>query len=209
MSNISVILQPIPNSPDMGRLLDELHRQWQLEQECRHRFWDAGDGIIKAEFINGEDILYHLPVSDRHWIASTQLMRYMLPYVYDNQLGKAGYEKVMICCTRNDYEPDVCFWTQERAAAFEPLQSVFPPPDFVVEILSETTRERDRGIITQDYAAHGVQEYWLIDPDERTIEQYLLNDGFFRLHLKLNEEGVLHAKVIQGFSIPLKSIFQE
>ncbi len=209
MSNTSVILQPILNSPDMGRLLEELNRQWQLEQERRHRFWEAIDGTVKAEFINGEEILYHSPVSGRHWMASTQLMRYMLPYVYDNQLGKVGYEKVMIRCTRNDYEPDVCFWTQERAAAFEPRQSVFPPPDFVAEILSESTRERDRGIKMQDYAAHGVQEYWLIDPDEQTVEQYLLGDGVFRLHLKLNEEGVLHAKVIQGFSIPLKSIFQE
>jgi Uma2 family endonuclease len=78
-----------------------------------------------------------------------------------------------------------------------------------VEILSESTRERDRGIKMQDYAAHNVQEYWLIDPDERTVEQYLLNEGIFSLHLKLNEEGTPHSQVIQGFSIPIKSIFQE
>jgi Uma2 family endonuclease len=193
----------------MWRLIEELNRQWQLEQERRHRFWAAVDSTVKAEFINGEEIIYHSPVSGRHWMASTQLMRYLLPYVYNNRLGKVGYEKVMIRCTRNDYEPDVCFWTQERAASFEPRQSVFPPPDFVVEILSESTRERDRGIKMQDYAAHNVQEYWLIDPDERTVEQYLLNEGIFSLHLKLNEEGTLHSQVIQGFSIPIKSIFQE
>ncbi|WP_448519276.1 Uma2 family endonuclease [Rhodoflexus sp.] len=209
MPTPSSILQPILKSPDMWQLLEELNRQWQLEQERRHRFWEAVDGTVKAEFINGEEIMYRSPVCGRHWMASKQLMRYLLPYVYDNRLGKVGYEKVMIRCTRNDYEPDVCFWTQERAATFEPHQSVFPPPDFVVEILSESTQERDRGIKMQDYATHNVQEYWLIDPDERTVEQYLLNEGKFSLHLKLNEEGTLHSVVIQGFSIPLKNIFQE
>ncbi len=125
MSNTSVILQPILNSPDMGRLLEELNRQWQLEQERRHRFWETVDGTVKAEFINGEEIMYHSPVYGRHWMASTQLMRYMLPYVYDNHLGKVGYEKVMIRCTRNDYEPDACFWNRNVRRHLKPAKVCF------------------------------------------------------------------------------------
>ena len=40
----------------------------------------------------------------------------------------------------------------------------YPAPDFIAEILSPSTDERDRGIKFEDYAAHGVGEYWLLDP---------------------------------------------
>jgi Uma2 family endonuclease len=51
---------------------------------------------------------------------------------------------------------------------------LFPAPDFVVEILSKGTARKDKGIKKEDYALHGVKEYWIIDPIKQTIEQYLL-----------------------------------
>ncbi|NJO00879.1 MAG: Uma2 family endonuclease [Bacteroidia bacterium] len=48
----------------------------------------------------------------------------------------------------------------------------FPPPDFIIEILSESTEDRDRGIKMIDYALRQVQEYWLIDPEAKALEQY-------------------------------------
>lgn len=201
MTTVDALLQE-PNLPD---LLQELNEAWEAEQRRRHQFWADADEGVKAEFINGE-IIYHSPVYGRHWMASTQLTRRLVPHVYDNRLGQVAYEKVMVRLTRNDYEPDICFWTAERAAGFEEKQSVFPAPDFVVEILSDSTRTRDYGVKFTDYARHGVREYWIVDPDQRTVEQYLLEGDAFVLAQKL-KEGLLRSEVVTGFQISMPDLF--
>ena len=200
-------LDELRQAPNLRELLDELERSWDEEQRRRHEFWADADEGVKAEFILGE-IIYHSPVYGRHWMASTAISRRLLPYVYDNKLGKVGYEKVMIRLTRNDYEPDICFWNTETAASFGLKQSAFPAPNFVVEILSESTKDRDYGIKMTDYALHGVQEYWIVDVGHETIEQYLLEGNRFTLAQKL-KEGVLKSVAVAGFQIAVRDVFSE
>ena len=44
---------------------------------------------------------------------------------------------------------------------------VYGAPDLVMEILSPATRKIDMNIKHSKYAAAGVREYWLIDPDKK------------------------------------------
>lgn len=103
--------------------------------------------------------------------------------------------------------PDICFFSAEKARDFTDEQMQFPAPDFVVEILSESTKERDRGIKMRDYAAHKIPEYWIIDPKEKTIEQYGLKDKHYELHQKV-AEGKVTSLIIKGFSIALTDLFE-
>ncbi|GAB3919051.1 Uma2 family endonuclease [Larkinella terrae] len=194
-------------APNLRELLDELENTWQEEQRRRHQFWADVDEAKKAEFILGE-IIYHSPVYGRHWMASTTILGYFIPHVRENRLGKVGVEKVMVRLTRNDYQPDICFWNKEKADRFEQKQSAFPPPDFVVEILSDSTRERDYGIKMTDYALHGVKEYWIVDVEHETVEQYLLHENVFELAQKL-KDGFLESEVVSGFRMSIKEIFSE
>ena len=50
-------------------------------------------------------------------------------------------------------------------------------PDLVVEVLSPGTVRYDRGRKMQIYEASGVREYWLVNPADKVVEQYLLKDG--------------------------------
>ncbi len=202
------LLKPLMHSPELGKLVEELSEIWREEQRRRHDFWASVDESVKAEFIDGE-VIYHSPVYGRHWRASSRLSRHLMNFLYDNNLGEVAYEKVMIRCTRNDYEPDICFWKAETAAQFKPKQSAFPPPDFIVEILSDSTIERDRGVKFIDYALHGVQEYWMIDAEAGTLEQYLLDSENRKYELKVKlMEGMVHAEAIPGFSLDVKFIFE-
>ncbi len=197
--------EKILKAVDFKQILDELQEAWNDEQRRRHEFWAEVDENTKAEFILGE-IIYHSPIYGRHWKCSTQLVRRLIPYVYDRELGMVAYEKVMIRLTRNDYEPDLCFWRQERIGELGDTQSAFPAPDFVVEILSKSTKHRHYGIKKTDYALHGVEEYWIVDPVNETVEQYLLRGITYELSQKLRE-GSLASEVITGFSIEVKDIF--
>ncbi len=55
-------------------------------------------------------------------------------------------------------------------------------PDLVVEVLSPSTAKHDRGRKKQVYEQCGVSEYWIVDPANKTLEQYLLQQGAFTLH---------------------------
>lgn len=207
MTNEMNALDQLSQAPNLRELLDKLEQQWQDEQRRRHAFWADADEGVKAEFILGE-VIYHPPIYGRHWKASTRITRYLTPYVYDNGLGEVGYEKVMIRLTRNDYEPDICFWNAETAANFAPKQSAFPAPDFIVEILSDSTQHRDYGVKMADYALHGVKEYWIVDTGQETIEQYLPEGNAFFLAQKL-KDGLLKSVAIAGFQIAVRDVFAE
>lgn len=127
--------------------------------------------------------------------------------VAKERLGIVGVEKVMIRLTRNDYEPDICFFNNEKAAGFSPEQVLFPALDMAIEILSDSTEKIDRGIKYIDYAAHGVAEYWIVDAEKKTIEKYLLQQGEYYLVVKLSTEGKLQSSVVAGFTIELGELF--
>ena len=55
-------------------------------------------------------------------------------------------------------------------------------PDLVVEVLSPSTARYDRGRKKDVYEQCGVKEYWIVSPAEKSVEQYILTDGKYRLH---------------------------
>ena len=59
---------------------------------------------------------------------------------------------------------------------------VYGAPDLVVEVLSPSTAQYDRGRKMKVYAQCGVREYWIVSPGDRTVEQYLPEGGQFVLN---------------------------
>ena len=173
------------------------------------REWVTPD--VKAEFINGE-VIVHSPVKRRHWKITDLLSSVLSVYTRFRRLGSVGTEKVMISLTRNDYEPDLVFFSKEKTAAFHDEQVLFPAPDFVVEILSKGTAAKDKGIKKKDYAAHGIQEYWIIDPIKQQIQQYILflpTDKNYSPAKIFTIDDDIESRVIEGFTIPVRAIFEE
>ncbi|TAE58928.1 MAG: Uma2 family endonuclease [Bacteroidetes bacterium] len=175
------------------------------EQALRQEFYRTVDENRKMEFINGE-IIFQPPVKLRHNSACGLLYHLINMHVITHDLGFVGLEKILITLTRNDYEPDICFFGTEKSIHFDDDQMQFPSPDFVVEVLSPSTEKNDRVIKFEDYAAHGVKEYWIIHPEKELVEQYLLSGEAYELTLK-SGEGVIRSVAIPGFSIPVRAIF--
>ena len=116
---------------------------------------------------------------------------------------------------KGEEQPEVLFdlgkfrnFRPEKADAFAPDQMKFPAPDLIVEILSPSTEANDRGIKFLDYAAHGVAEYWIVDPDAEMIEQYTLRDKDYHLHVK-TDTGTVRSTAIEGFAVPVRAVFDE
>mgnify|MGYP006173190535 CR=1 FL=1 len=193
--------QALLDSPVLPRYLDRLRRVLDDEAVRRAQFVDDLSPEQKAEFINGE-VVVHSPARHRHNLITSRTVGLLGAYVRYHDLGEVVAEKALVSLTRNDYEPDVCFFRKEVAESFTPDQWQFPAPDFIAEVLSESTEKHDRGVKFEDYAAHRVGEYWLLDPLKQRAEFYSLgNDGLYQPLQP--ENGALHSRVLTGFTLQL------
>lgn len=200
-------IQQLIHSPEMPLYVQQLQLMLQREQEKRKRFYEEMPDGQKVEFINGE-VIVHTPVQLRHNMVSQNLLVLLSTYVRKHHLGFVGYEKILVTLTRNDYEPDICYFGQAKAQAFAPDQMKFPAPDFVVEVLSPATEAIERGIKFQDYAAHGVTEYWIVDPHQECVEQYALKGDKYELLVKA-KTGTIQSVAVNGFDVPVRAVFDE
>jgi Uma2 family endonuclease len=200
-------IQQLIHSPRLPIYVQTFQALLQEEQKKRERFYEEMFEDQKVEFINGE-VVVQSPVKLRHTIASQNLFTLLSLYVTKHNLGYVGHEKILVTLTRNDYDPDIVYFGPEKAQTFTPDLMKFPAPDFVTEVLSPSTEDVDRGVKFQDYAAHGVVEYWIIDPDAKLVEQYILEGEAYRLHVKANT-GTIYSVALQGFAVPVRAVFDE
>ncbi len=203
---MDAVVEQLLESPRLALYVRRFEAVLERERVARERFYNEMTEGEKLEFINGE-VVVHSPVKKRHNNCVKRLLKLIDTYVEQHELGFVGVEKILITLTRNDYEPDLCFFSQDKAQGFRADQMKFPAPDFIVEVLSESTADKDRGIKFNDYAAHGVKEYWLIDPGQETLEQYLWSaDETYDLMLK-SGSGTVKSVAVKGFEIPIRAIF--
>ena len=198
----------ILTKPQARLIIQRVEDRLRAEEEKRQQFYAIIDEDTKAEFINGE-IFYHSPVKKEHNDAAGLLHNLLKTYVMIHKLGYVGYDKILVTLTRNDYEPDICFFGREKARHFKKGQMHFPPPDLAVEVLSSNERH-DRETKFQDYQEHGVLEYWIVDPSAETIEQYILKQGAYHLEVKVKHpEGHVKSVAVPGLSVPVAAAFDE
>lgn len=81
-------------------------------------------------------------------------------------------------------------------------------PDMVVEILSPSTRRHDRLVKLGLYQKAGVQEYWIADPENQTVQVFLLDDsGALRLHEDYGRNDIAKVNVLDGCFVELSKVF--
>jgi Uma2 family endonuclease len=74
--------------------------------------------------------------------------------------------------------PDVQFFRRGHEPAPEHEDGLAAGhPDLVIEVVSPSSRRYDRVTKARWYAAIGVPEYWIVDPEARTVERLVLEGG--------------------------------
>ncbi|MEZ4686716.1 MAG: Uma2 family endonuclease [Bacteroidia bacterium] len=206
---MNTLLKQLLDAPDLALLMRDAQAELIREKRKREKFAADLDEDMKAEFINGE-VVVHSPVRRNHYVVSNLLVRLLSTHVDKNRIGTVAVEKALIRLTRNDYEPDICFWGLDKSELFDGETMFHPAPDFVVEILSPSTAAYDRGIKLRDYAAHDISEYWIIDPDAEKVEQYLnTGEREYQLQGSFGVGDEIESKAVPAFLLPVKAIFDE
>lgn len=82
-------------------------------------------------------------------------------------------------------------------------------PDLVVEILSPSTASKDHIKKRAIYEKHGVKEYWLVHPTDRTVMVYRPDAaGKYNIFLVLDATSKLSTPLFPGLEVDLGQVFQ-
>jgi Uma2 family endonuclease len=107
--------------------------------------------------------------------------------------------------TANNYRPDIsviCDFSKMKDDGYHGA------PTLVVEALSPSTARFDRGEKFDCYEKNGVQEYWLVNPEFETIEQYALIGGKFEFQaIHFKRETKYNSYVFPDLEISLNDVF--
>lgn len=204
---MNALLAPLVESPQLVLYVNELQAVIEAERERREQSYEDLSPEDKWEFINGE-VIIHSPSTAKHTLVRARISRLLGVYVDIHKLGRVMDEKALVSFSRNDYEPDVVYFDAATSAHITDTQWKLPVPQMAVEVLSPSSRTRDCGHKYTDYAAHAVQEYWIVDPEEESIEQHLLDGHVFRRNAK-QKSGSLKCAAVPGFVMPVRAAFND
>ena len=104
-------------------------------------------------------------------------------------------------------QPDLFYVSKEQKPIVQDTH-VDGPPTLVVEIISPSTNRKDRFKKLQVYQHAQVPHYWLVNPDEKTLECFSLENGVYALVAAGLDGDVVEHPGFPGLSIALEPLWQ-
>ncbi len=164
------------------------------------------DGRI-YEIIDGAIVVSAAPTF-RHQIVSQLMNAHLFDWVRGHDAGLVlAAPADVVLTTGQTLQPDLFYIRDDNPG--EVIDGRFHgAPDLVVEIVSPTSRSRDSIVKPMRYARFEVREFWLVDPDHRTISAYDLADGMYRERMG-DADGALASGVMDGLRVDPVELFAE
>jgi len=165
----------------------------------------------RHELIDGEHYVTPSP-SRKHQAVVWNLAGIIAPYLESHPVGRAFVAPFDVIFSDFDVvEPDVLFISKARLEEVLTTKNVRGAPNLVVEIASRSTRSRDETLKRKLYQRFGVEEYWVIEPDDDTIVVYKYGDQGYRREFDLaaTRGDMLTTPLLPGLQLPLDRIFKD
>ncbi|MEW5786191.1 MAG: Uma2 family endonuclease [Bacillota bacterium] len=188
----------------MGLQLEEIAST--TEKPCTYEDYRKLPEGAPYQLVGGELVLTPAP-GTYHEIISFNLGLALGKFAVSHQLGRVLFAPIDVYLNETEtYQPDIIFIARERIEIIEPAR-INGAPDLVVEILSPATAYYDLRKKYKVYERSGVREYWIIDPEEKSAQIFLLKEGKFALDQEAATQGIVTSHVIEGFAVSLETIF--
>jgi Uma2 family endonuclease len=153
------------------------------------------------ELVNGIVTMSPSPSLRHQEIMGTILVQ-VATFLHGRSLGTAVHDIDVRFDVDLVYRPDIIYLSAEKAARCR--DRVTEIPDLIVEIISPDSRRYDHETKKHDYERFGVQEYWLIDPETRTLTFYRRQANRFVPVAAVGDR--IASSVISGFELDLAPI---
>ena len=161
----------------------------------------------RYELLDGELIMVAAP-NIKHESVRSLLGHHLSNFIIDHGLGKLFYAPCDVMLSESDVvQPDLLFVSRKREHLLRDGQKVQGAPDLVIEILSPSTADRDRGKKLALYGRHGVTEYWLVDPVAETISIHRQQAGELVPTETFGRDQTLRSPLLAGLELHLYDVF--
>jgi Uma2 family endonuclease len=164
---------------------------------------------VRYEILDGELIKEPAAPNIKHQVVSMNLVEILLAY-----FGKSDPSGMLfhppIDVTLSDVtvvQPDLVFVSSEQKHILKEC-CIDGPPTLAIEIASPSSRRKDRFMKLQVYQEAGISHYWVVDPDEQTMQAYSLIDNTYTLVASGIDDDVLEHRDFPGLVIPLADLWQ-
>lgn len=169
----------------------------------------------RIEIINGETVMMAPAPSRAHQEISGEIFRQLANYlegkkckVYHAPFNVRLFEQegdtpedvttviqpdITVVCDRNKLDDNGC-----KGA-----------PDMIIEILSPSSLRHDRFVKLGLYQRAGVREYWIVDPENQSVQVLTLTSGLLLPHEEYGRGDVAKVNVLDGCFVELSKVFSE
>ncbi len=164
----------------------------------------------RYEVIDGELFVSSSP-SFLHQTVLLNIAAAFLDYLRAHPIGRIVPGVGVIFDDYNGVIPDLVFATKERMSKTLIGGRFHAAPDIAIEVLSpgSSDERRDRHVKRSLYASRGVTEYWIVDPENRSVEVHRRDEaGEMVLEKSLRQSDELTCGILPGFAVRIDTLFE-
>jgi Uma2 family endonuclease len=179
------------------------HSSAKLTYDDYVRFPDDG---LRHEIIEGEHYVSPSPQTAHQRILAR------LSYLIQRHLEAHPVAEMLfapfdvLLSEFNVLVPDLIVLSTERSRLLT-SKNLQGAPDLVVEILSPSTASRDRTLKRDVYERHGVDEYWVVSPQQRVVQVHRRRGEKLAPPIQFGANDILTTPILPGLELPLAKIF--
>ncbi|MXY95740.1 MAG: Uma2 family endonuclease [Caldilineaceae bacterium SB0670_bin_27] len=159
------------------------------------------------KLLDGELFILPAPNTAHQYVTMKLGARYDM-FIEERRLGVGDSAPTDVLLSESDVGQLNLMFISSEQDGMVTSANVTGAPDLLVEIGSDANAERDEILRRNLYAEHGVKEYWMVDPDARTITVLILGrDDNGEVTPHRNGQS-LNSRLLEGFSVNLDEVFR-
>jgi len=206
ITGVEIPPAPLPSGPneparDVARLFPP-QGKWTAEQ-----YLELTEVVNwPIEFEKGFIEFLPTPTIEHQLIVKFLLMR-LNEFVEAGSLGEALFGPLPTWLDSDRYrEPDLLFVTKDRHAQSD---KVYRGADVAMEVVGDDPRSRERDYVQMRelYAAAGIAEYWIVDPQEQQIMILALEGDKYTEHEVAKPGAQATSRLLTGFAVDVAAVF--
>ena len=159
----------------------------------------------RYELIAGEIHMVPSPTPN-HQSCVFRLAKVLDDFVLEHELGSVHIAPLDVVLSKEDVlQPDILFISKGRESIITE-RNIQGAPDLVVEVLSPGTADRDRTLKRTRYLKFGVREYWIVDPESKSIEVLKAGQSDFETVRVYSEGATATSPILEGIQVDVTTI---
>ena len=159
---------------------------------------------LPMELWDGEIVMSPTPTPS-YQIVVGSLYRALAEFVGHERAGQVFVSPLdVVLSERRVVQPDVLFIAKDNHGIIQ--ERIRGVPDLVVEVISPGSWKRDRVEKKSLYEQVGIAEYWIVDPESRSIEVFALAKGVYQLHSRAVDSELAKSRLLAGFKISFSQL---